>query len=520
MTVPNRTAKARRGSRRSGWALLTALLILAIGSGIALVFTDKAIYLRIGLLLALWAAVIASFAALTYRRQSDADQIKVRDQKLVYDLQLEREISARREYELTVESRLRQQLAAEIEAQAADEIATLRAELAALRTNLEILFNTDLSERPAIEHDPIRALGPWPGAEPEYDESASAHASPGFTESVREPVPEPDSAAAPAAEFEEGPSYGGATYDDLAYEESRTTEYPIIDVSEDPHHGEGPPPPVYRTAADTQYEAAQFEAGPYGPAQYGAVGPHEPEPYQQPASSGAHWRPEPEPHLAPGIPEYLRQTPETEVIPESVSWTSTPEQWDAAADGEDWDPIPQQMAPPEQPVSPWSPPPASWDSPGLQPWEVPHAVQEPPAAEPSAPVQPWEVPEASGWNPAPAEGQWLPPGSQGSNWSAGPPPEPPTFETAGRHSGTPSRHQAAAESGVDSPVGGHWAAEPSADLPPAQERRGGHRAAESDEAGGRRRAEETGGFSVSDLLGRLQDESASSRAGRRHRRED
>ncbi|ESV58286.1 putative conserved transmembrane protein rich in alanine, arginine and proline [Mycobacteroides abscessus MAB_082312_2258] len=143
--------------------MLTALLVLAIGSGIALVFTDKAIYLRVGLLLALWAAVIASFAALTYRRQSDTDQAKVRDQKLVYDLQLEREISARREYELTVESRLRQQLAGEIEAQAADEIATLRAELAALRTNLEILFNTDLSDRPAIEHDPIRALGPWPG---------------------------------------------------------------------------------------------------------------------------------------------------------------------------------------------------------------------------------------------------------------------------------------------------------------------------------------------------------------------
>ncbi|CQA08227.1 Uncharacterised protein [Mycobacteroides abscessus] len=218
MTMPTRAAKPRRGSRRPGWALLTALLVLAIGSGIALVFTDKAIYLRVGLLLALWAAVIASFAALTYRRQSDTDQAKVRDQKLVYDLQLEREISARREYELTVESRLRQQLAGEIEAQAADEIATLRAELAALRTNLEILFNTDLSDRPAIEHDPIRALGPWPGAEPQPVPTTSTAA---FTHSVREPQPAvPD-------------EYQDVTAVD---EDSRTSEYPIIDVAEDPHH--------------------------------------------------------------------------------------------------------------------------------------------------------------------------------------------------------------------------------------------------------------------------------------------
>ena len=86
-----------------------------------------------------------------YRRQSDADQARVRDLKLVYDLQLDREISARREYELTVESQLRRELASELRAQAADEVAALRAELAALRTNLEILFDTDLAQRPALE---------------------------------------------------------------------------------------------------------------------------------------------------------------------------------------------------------------------------------------------------------------------------------------------------------------------------------------------------------------------------------
>ena len=81
----------------------------------------------------------------------DLDQAKVRDLKLVYDLQLDREISARREYELSVESQLRRELASELRAQASDEVASLRAELAALRANLEILFDTDLAHRPALE---------------------------------------------------------------------------------------------------------------------------------------------------------------------------------------------------------------------------------------------------------------------------------------------------------------------------------------------------------------------------------
>ena len=91
------------------------------------------------------------------------DQAKVRDLKLVYDLQLDREISARREYELSVETQLRRELVSELRAQAADEVAGLRAELAALRANLEILFDADLSHRPALETDRAgaRAYDDW-----------------------------------------------------------------------------------------------------------------------------------------------------------------------------------------------------------------------------------------------------------------------------------------------------------------------------------------------------------------------
>ena len=162
MTDLSRGTRARRSGRRPGWVLLTVLLVLAIGASSALVFTDRVELLKLAVILALWAAVVAAFVSVIYRRQSDVDQAKMRDLKLVYDLQLDREISARREYELTVETQLRRELTSEIRAQAADEVAGLRAELAALRANLEILFDADLSHRPAIETDRSRAYGDWP----------------------------------------------------------------------------------------------------------------------------------------------------------------------------------------------------------------------------------------------------------------------------------------------------------------------------------------------------------------------
>src|ERR1700757_646312 len=151
MTDLPRGARVRRGGRRPGWVLLTALLVLAIGASSALVFTNRVELLKLAVILALWAAVVAAFVSVIYRRQSDVDQARARDLKLVYDLQLDREISARREYELTVESQLRRELASELRTHAADEVSALRAELAALRTNLEILFDAELSERPALE---------------------------------------------------------------------------------------------------------------------------------------------------------------------------------------------------------------------------------------------------------------------------------------------------------------------------------------------------------------------------------
>jgi hypothetical protein len=220
MTVLSRGARVRRGGRRPGWLLLTALLVFALAASSALVFTNRVELLKLAVILALWAAVVAAFVSVIYRRQSDADQARVRDLKLVYDLQLDREISARREYELTVESQLRRELGSELRAHAADEVAALRVELSALRTNLEVLFGTDFDQRPALETERrvVRGYSDWePENEHRHDrlnrvasvraeEPASRAESDSIIDVPEEPLTTPPQQA-PAEEYQAAHTY-------------------------------------------------------------------------------------------------------------------------------------------------------------------------------------------------------------------------------------------------------------------------------------------------------------------------
>ena len=219
MTVPSGGARSRRSGRRPGWLLVTALLVLAILASSTLVFTNRVDLLRLAVILSLWAAVVAAFVSVSYRRQSELDQARARDMKFVYDLQLDREVSARREYELAVEAHLRRQLARELRAQAADEMSALRAELAALRSNLEAMLGADLGEQPALGSERVVMAMPAP---------------PGRVESSR---------------------ITAVTVEDetLVAEETDTAalESPIIDVPEEPLAAppvppQGPHPPDYR----------------------------------------------------------------------------------------------------------------------------------------------------------------------------------------------------------------------------------------------------------------------------------
>ncbi|KMO83529.1 MAG: hypothetical protein HZB45_14165 [Mycolicibacterium rufum] len=391
MTDPTRGARIRRGARRPGWILTTALLVLAIAASSALVFTNRVELLKLAVILALWAAVVAAFVSVIYRRQSDTDQAKVRDLKLVYDLQLEREISARREYELSVESHLRRELAAELRAQSADEVAALRAELAALRANLEYLFDADLSHRPAIETD--RAAPP----------------------SLTEWGPRPEGAGRVRSSRIDAEET--AILHEIDDHSPDTEESPIIDVPAEPHPPEENWPPAAEPAGGAHRRAGEREPAP-GP-----------------------WAPPPPP-----------PPPET---------------------------------PPPPPQFPWLPPQAS------------------PPPPPPPPPEPAPEPEpVSQWEPAPAEGRFIPAGEPGSNWVA-----PPVNGTGPEYVGR--RRAPESEPEPEPPRGRHSssAAETPEPEPVPEE-------TDDDGDGGAH----TGGQSVAELLARLQ--ATPSGGGRRRRRED
>ena len=305
MTVLSRGARVRRGGRRPGWVLLTALLVLAMGASSALVFTNRVELLKLAVILALWAAVAGAFVSVLYRRQSDADQSRMRDLKLVYDLQLDREISARREYELTVESQLRRELASELHAQAADDVVALRAELAALRNSLEILFDTDLQHRPALETleneaPPARAYSDWD----RNGESVDWVSSNRVTSAHQD--------------------------DPLGRTDSSADETAIIDVPEEPLLPPRQPPPT-REHVRSQYEATR--GGPY-------VVSEEP-PYLAPP-------PQPEPQFEP------RHRPPQQ--PSGPPPQPEPPQPEPQPQMQDWQPVDAggQWLPPGAPGSHWS----------------------------------------------------------------------------------------------------------------------------------------------------------------------
>ncbi|WP_433661307.1 DUF6779 domain-containing protein [Nocardia sp. CA-128927] len=152
MVSPSRTSTSRRRRDDAGKLFIGVLILLGLVASVFLVFSNSLQFVRIGLVAALWAAVIGALAATRYRKEATIDKAKVRDLQTVYELQLEREVTARREFELGIESRVREEVGAD-----ATELAALRAELTVLRTSLQRLFDGDLPmDRPALRADATR----------------------------------------------------------------------------------------------------------------------------------------------------------------------------------------------------------------------------------------------------------------------------------------------------------------------------------------------------------------------------
>ncbi|WP_051730699.1 DUF6779 domain-containing protein [Rhodococcus globerulus] len=194
MTNSGRSKSARRSKRSASQMIVAGLLALAVIASLFLIFSNSVQLLRVGLVVALWAATLGAIAMTKYRRESALDKAKVADLQTVYELQLEREISARREYELSVESRIRREVGTD-----SAELSALREELVALRRNLEALFEGGLlPERPALKADSTRVGELGGGSYSAYQPAASGLYVPGAGQNAtNSPSPQVGGLASP-----------------------------------------------------------------------------------------------------------------------------------------------------------------------------------------------------------------------------------------------------------------------------------------------------------------------------------
>ncbi len=232
------------------------MILLGLIASVFLVFSNSLQFIRIGLIAALWAAAIGALAATKYRKDADVDKAKVRDLQTVYELQLEREITARREYELGVETRVREEVGAD-----AAEMAALRAELTVLRQSLQRLFDGDLPmDRPALRADATRIQELTSGyGDPANDSSANANGWAGphqqHSRSAVTPIFEPGHPAPPvfASPFDEPVTAETAvvSVDDYPEDDYSEADYPEGDYRDD----------EYADYEDAGYPNAQYQNG-------------------------------------------------------------------------------------------------------------------------------------------------------------------------------------------------------------------------------------------------------------------
>lgn len=177
MTGPKDPPLQRGGGRvlvLGGLGLaVAAAAVLALGA-------EDAGLLRLGIVAALWAALFGAFATVRLRREVTVGAARAEEMHTIYQLELDREIAARREHELTVERELREQA----ERRERDEIAALRGELQSLRETLRTLLGGDmLVERVALRAESTRLLSmpdhsrPVPDTRRDAADGAAAGAS-------------------------------------------------------------------------------------------------------------------------------------------------------------------------------------------------------------------------------------------------------------------------------------------------------------------------------------------------------
>jgi hypothetical protein len=145
--------------RKSAQLLLLGVLALGVVATGVLVLTSDPAWLRLGVLAALWAALAGAYLAAKFRKQVGEREDDVAD--LQHDQEVERakEAAARREFELEIEAETRRR----VQEEGRTDLAELRAELRALRENLDRLTGGEvLVERFALraQSTRMRSLSP------------------------------------------------------------------------------------------------------------------------------------------------------------------------------------------------------------------------------------------------------------------------------------------------------------------------------------------------------------------------
>ncbi len=171
----------------TGRVLVYVSVALAVAAAVVLaVGFDDPRLLRLGIVAALWAALVGSFAVARVRREATSAAGQTEDLRAIYQLELEREVTARREHELTVERELRR----DIEQSSRDELDALRAELRTLRRNLESVLGGDLLvERVALRAESTRVRSLPDQAAPAANPQPALAVPPERTDPPRRPHP-------------------------------------------------------------------------------------------------------------------------------------------------------------------------------------------------------------------------------------------------------------------------------------------------------------------------------------------
>lgn len=136
-----RFTSGKRARRAPGRPWLAAGLAFAGAATAVLVLTDDTRWLRVGIVCALWAALLGAFVAAYFRRQADRSAESIEQAQRVYELELEREVAARREFELDLQVRQRGMA----DDRSRSDLEALKAEIVALRNQLQQLIGAEVT---------------------------------------------------------------------------------------------------------------------------------------------------------------------------------------------------------------------------------------------------------------------------------------------------------------------------------------------------------------------------------------